>query len=343
MKNGKKKIVAIVGPTGSGKTSLSIQLAKKFGGEIVSADSRQIYRGMDIGTAKVPILPEQREAAKLSIPETLPLYIEEGLSETQDGFEIKPIIGSGIPHYCVNIKNPNEEYSVADFKYDADQAITHIAKNGHLPMLVGGTGLYVWAVLDNLDIPEIKADPVLRAKIEHDVAEKGLAAVFAELVKLDPEAAYVVDPKNPRRVVRALEVAIITGKPFTAQRLQKESPYDALKLGINPPPEILRERIDLRIDEMMRDGLLDEVKQLVGKYGEKCVAFDAIGYREIIGHLRDDLSLEKSVELMKANTWRYAKRQMTWFKRDKEIQWIENVGQAEKLIDIFFTKNLFRI
>jgi tRNA dimethylallyltransferase len=312
MENMKKKIVAIVGPTGSGKTSLSITLAKKYHGEIISADSRQIYRGMDIGTAKT--IPDD----KLRITNC----------------EL-PITSFGIPHFCVDIKNPNEDYSVVNFKRDADSAITEIARKGKLPMLVGGTGLYVWAVLDNLDIPEIKADPKLRARIKEDVEEKGLASVFAELVKLDPEAAYVVDPKNPRRVVRALEVALITGKPFTAQRKKKDSPYDALKLGINPPPEILRERINLRIDIMMKDGLLDEVKRLVETYGEKCVAFDAIGYREIISYLHGGISLESAIELMKSNTWHYAKRQMTWFKRDKDIHWMTNEAEAEVLVKNF--------
>jgi tRNA dimethylallyltransferase len=320
----RQKILAIVGPTASGKTSLSIELAKKYDGEVISADSRQIYRGMDIGTAKAPISPEPASnagsVAKLSVP---------AKAGTQ-GY-----LSEGIPHHLVDIKNPDEDYSVADFKKDANAAIEVIVKKGKLPMLVGGTGLYVWAVLDNLDIPEIKADPVLRAKIEKDVQEKGLAAVFEELVALDPEAAYVVDPKNPRRVIRALEVAITTGKPFTAQRTKKDSPYDALMLGINPAPEILRERINLRIDLMMRDGLVDEVKRLVERYGDQCVAFDAIGYREIIDFLKGKISLEKAAEDMKLNTWHYAKRQMTWFKRDKKIHWIENAQEAEFLVETF--------
>ena len=172
----KPKIIAIVGPTASGKTSLSIALAKKYNGEIVSADSRQIYRGMDIGTAK-------------------PTVAERG----------------DIPHHLLDIKNPDEEYTVADYKRDALNAIDHILKNMRIPILVGGTGLYIDTVIDNLDIPKIKADPELRASIEKDIRENGLASVFKKLVDRDPEAAYIVDPKNPRRVVRALEVAILTG------------------------------------------------------------------------------------------------------------------------------------
>jgi tRNA dimethylallyltransferase len=321
METGKQKIVAIVGPTGSGKTSLSIELAKKYGGEIISADSRQIYRGMDIGTAKAEI--ETRDKG-------------QGTSSSKSMSHVSCHTSHGIPHYLVDTKDPDEDYSVADFKRDADLAIAEIARKGKLPMLVGGTGLYVWAVLDNLDIPEIKADPALRERIERDIQEKGLPVVFDELVALDPEAAYIVDPKNPRRVVRALEVAIITGKPFTAQRIKKESPYNALKLGINPSPQILRERIDLRIDAMMGDGLLAEVEQLIKKYGDQCVAFDAIGYREVIDYLKGKISLNQAILDMKSNTWKYAKRQMTWFKRDNEIHWINDFQAAEELLKKFF-------
>jgi len=294
------KIIAIVGPTASGKTALSVALAQKYHGEIVSADSRQIYRGMDIGTAKPPVS-------------------ERG----------------GIPHYLFDIKDPNEEYTVADYKHDAVLAIQDILNKKKLPILVGGTGLYIDAVLDNLDIPKIKADPELRAKIEKDIAENGLAAVVKKLVDRDPEAAYIVDPKNPRRVVRALEVAILTGEPFTAQRKKNEPLFDALKIGMNLPPETLRERIDLRIDRMMQDGLVSEVETLVKKYGKSCVAFDAIGYREIVNYLDGISSLEQAADIMKHNTWHYAKRQMTWFRKDKNIQWIAKPEEAERIAEEF--------
>jgi tRNA dimethylallyltransferase len=294
------KIIAIVGPTASGKTALSVALAQKYHGEIVSADSRQIYRGMDIGTAKPPV--SERD---------------------------------GIPHYLFDIKDPNEEYTVADYKHDAVLAIQDILNKKKLPILVGGTGLYIDAVLDNLDIPKIKADPELRAKIEKDIAENGLAAVVKKLVDRDPEAAYIVDPKNPRRVVRALEVAILTGEPFTAQRKKNEPLFDALKIGMNLPPETLRERIDLRIDRMMQDGLVSEVETLVKKYGKSCVAFDAIGYREIVNYLDGISSLEQAADIMKHNTWHYAKRQMTWFRKDKNIQWIAKPEEAERIAEEF--------
>ena len=300
----KPKIVAVVGPTASGKTSLGIALAKKFDGEIISADSRQIYRGMDIGTAKPPIAFKLKDAAHPNEPG----YVE------------------GIPHHLIDIKNPDEEYTVADFKRDATNAINDILAQGKLPILVGGTGLYVKAVLENLDIPTIKADPELRRKIEKEIETSGLDAVFKKLAELDPEAAYIVDPKNPRRVVRALEVATITGKPFTAQRRKSEPLYDVLEIGINPLAEVLRKRTDQRIDGMIRDGLVDEVKILMKKYdGKKLpVAFDAIGYREIIDAIAGRCSIDAAIAAMKLNTWHFAKRQVTWFKKDKSIVWLQN-------------------
>jgi tRNA dimethylallyltransferase len=296
----KPKVVAIVGPTASGKTTLGIALAKKFGGEIVSADSRQIYRGMDIGTAK-------------------PTAVERHT----------------IFHHLIDIKAPNEDYTVADYQRDAIAAINSIIARGKVPLLVGGTGLYVQALLENLDIPKTVADPELRAQIEKDIANVGLGAVFKRLVALDPKAAYVVDPKNPRRVVRALEVALASGVPFTAQRTKRAPLFDALVLGLNPMPEILRERIDRRVDAMMHDGFVHEVATLIKKYGQTPTAFDAIGYREILEYLNGTLSLENAAAAIKMDTWHYAKRQMTWFKKYEPTHWMEDGSAAHDLVERF--------
>ncbi len=293
-------LIAIVGPTASGKTSLSVELARRFDGEIVSADSRQIYRGMNIGTAKAT--PEERSA---------------------------------VPHRLIDIKDPDEDYTVADYRRDAMIAANGVLARGHIPFLTGGTGLYVRAVIENLDIPPVSSDPVLRATIEKEVAAEGLDAVFRKLVARDPEAEYIVDPKNPRRVVRALEVAILTGEPFTAQRKRTAPAFRVLEMGIDTPPDILRPRIDARIDQMMADGLVDEVRTLVARYGARIPAFDAIGYREIIAHLEGRSSLEEAVALMKMNTWHYAKRQMTWFRKDKDIAWIKDKEHAISLVEGF--------
>ena len=299
----KPDIIAIIGPTASGKTTLGITLARALGGEIISADSRQIYRGMDIGTAK-PTAAERRE----------------------------------IPHHLIDIEDPDEDYTVAEYQCDAVATIEDVIARGKIPLLVGGTGLYIKAVLENLDIPKTQTNPTLRAEIEAEIARDGLDAVFKKLVARDPEAAYVVDPKNPRRVVRALEVAITTGEPFTAQRIKREPLFNAFVLGLNPPPETLRERIDRRVDAMMRDGLMDEVTALIKKYGLTPVAFDAIGYREIIEYLNGALSFEDAIAAIKINTWHYAKRQMTWFRKTNHVRWVNNESEALLLAENFLIK-----
>jgi tRNA dimethylallyltransferase len=296
----KPKVIAIVGPTASGKTTLGITLAKKFDGEIVSADSRQIYRGMDIGTAK-------------------PTQVER----------------SEVPHHLIDICDPDQNYTVADYKADAIIAINDILSRGKLPILVGGTGLYIRAVIENLDIPKTQAHPELRAEIDNEITREGLAAVFKKLIEVDPEAAYVVDSKNPRRVVRALEVARATGEPFTAQRKKGAPLFDTLTLGLNPPPDILRERIDRRIDTMIRNGFINEVAVLIKKYGTEAPAFNAIGYREIIANMNGALSRDEAIATIKLNTWHYAKRQMTWFRKDKTVHWITTEKEAIELIDNF--------
>ena len=300
------KLIVILGPTASGKTDLSIKLAKKFNGEVVSADSRQIYKEMDIGTAK----PE--------------LTIKNG-----------KIISENIVHHLLDIKNPNKPYTVAEFKRDAIKNIKDAQKRGKTPLLVGGTGLYIKAVVENLDIPKVKANPTLRKKIEKEVKQKGLNYVFQKLIELDPEAAYIVDPKNPRRVIRALEITILTKKPFSQQRKSSNPLFDVLEIGISVPKEKLIKRINLRVDEMIETGLVDEVKYLIKKYGASQQAFDAIGYREIIQFLNNKINIEKAIEDIKINTWHFSKRQMTWFNKDEKVRWVKNYKEAEKLVKKF--------
>ncbi|MBI2514898.1 tRNA (adenosine(37)-N6)-dimethylallyltransferase MiaA [Candidatus Wolfebacteria bacterium] len=294
------KIIVIVGPTASGKTALSIKVARKFNGEIISADSRQIYRGFNIGTAK----PTKAEMKK-------------------------------VKHYLIDIKNPNEEYTVAQYKKDAVAAIRKILKNGKIPILVGGTGLYIKAVVDNLEIPKVKPNPKLRQKLERELRKKGLKYLYEKLIKLDPEAAYIIDRNNPRRVIRALEITLQSEIPFSKQRRRGPQLFNALKIGLNSQKEILKYRIDKRADQMVKNGLVDEVKNLIKKYSPDLPAFDAIGYREIINYLEDKISLNEAITLIKRNTWRYAKRQITWFKKDKEIKWIRNDNQALNLAKNF--------
>ena len=232
----KPKILVIAGPTASGKSVLAIQLAKKFNGEIVSADSRQVYRGMDIGTAK----PSKKEMA-------------------------------AIPHHLIDIRNSDENYTVSEYKRDAVKAIKKILKNKKLPILTGGTGFYIKAIIDNLNIPEVAPDLKLRLKMEKEIAKYGLRRLFNRLVKIDPEAAYIVDPNNPRRVIRALEIAIKTKKPFSAQRETGRQLFEFLEIGIKQSKRVLNNRINKRVDEMLKAGLAEEVKMLIKKYGARRV------------------------------------------------------------------------
>lgn len=317
------KIICIVGPTASGKSDLGIRLARKFHGEIVSADSRQVYRGMDIGTAKPPIslAPRKRAVAKSSVP-------------SDDG--IQPIISGGILHHLFDIKNPDQNYTVAQYQRDAVAAIKKILRSGKTPFLVGGTGLYVSAVTQNWQIPKIRPNQKLRGRLERELKRRGLAALYRKLLKLDPEAAYVVDAHNPRRVVRALEVSILSGKPFTRQRQKGKPFFDCLLLGLNLPKELLRKRIEARSAKMLKSGLAAEVKRLLSKYGDRPTAFDAIGYREIIPYLRKQVSLQEAVKLINRNTRRFAKRQLTWF-RKMPVVWVKNGREAEAKIRKFLS------
>lgn len=331
----KHKVLVILGPTASGKTALSLYLAEKLGGEIISADSRQIYRGMTIGTAKPPRDPIKK-------PDSNYCAIEQEL-------ELE-YFTKNIKHHLIDIKNPDEEYSVSEFKANAEAAVYDIASRTMVPIMVGGSAQYLYALVDNWQIPEVKANPALRAEIEKEISEKGLEFVYEKLLALDPEAAYVVDPKNPRRIVRALEVAISTGQPFTAQRQRNEPLFDCLLLGINPEPEELKKRIAERVKTMFAAGLVTEVQNLLAKYptahstdstnspqasSGQGIWQDTIGYREIIEHLTGATTLAEAEQKMISNTNHFARRQMQWFKRDQRIKWIENVEEAEKLVQAF--------
>jgi len=295
-----KKLIVILGPTASGKSAMALNLAKKFNGEIISADSRQVYKGMDIGTAK-PVKEERKK----------------------------------ILHYLINIKKPNQIYTVGKYKRDAIGAINQTIKSGKMPFLVGGTGLYIKVLVDNLEIPRVKPDWRLRKSLELKIKNRGLKNLYDELIKIDPEAAYIVDSQNPRRIIRALEVAIKTKKPFSQQRKKGECLFDFLEIGLSVSEEKLKEKIEKRADKMMKMGLVKEVKKLIKVYNKNLPTFDAIGYREIIDYLNKKHSLAEAIEKIKKNTWHFTKRQMTWFKKDERIHWVKNRQEAEKLVKKF--------
>ena len=298
------KIIVILGPTGSGKTDMGIGIAKKFNGEVVSADSRQIYKGMDIGTAK----PE----GKL----------------LDDAY----VVG-GMPHYLMGIVNPDESFTLADFKQLAIARIHEILGRKKLPIIVGGTGLYIQSVVENLDMPKVVPDMQLRSDLE----ARSPADRIGMLKKIDPDSAARMDLNNPRRVLRALEVALTTGGSFYNQRKKGKPLFDVLEIGIRLPRPESNAGLDLRVDRQIKEGLVDEVKNLSKKYSWDLPSMSGIGYKQVGYYLRGQMGLEDAVEEIKKDTRRYAKRQMTWFKRDKKINWLDgaDLQKAEELVRNF--------
>lgn len=278
--------MVILGPTASGKTALSLTLAQEFSGEIISADSRQVYRHMDIGTDK--ILPAAR---------------------------------CGVAHHLIDVAEPTERFTVADFKRQAEEAADAILVRGTVPFLVGGTGLYIRALTENFSIPAENKE--VRGKLTEELHERGADWMHEKLKKLDPEGAAKIHPRNIPYTVRALEIFLSTGRP---KRDQRSAPkYDVFLLGLSWPREKLFERIERRVDEQIARGLLDETRRLLEMgYGRELASMKSLGYREMTAHLAGELSLEGAVELLKKNTRNFAKRQMTWFKRDTGVLWVEN-------------------
>ncbi len=291
----KPKLIVILGPTGAGKTSLAIKLAKQFNGEIVSADSRQIYKEMAIGTAK----PTKKEI-------------------------------KAIPHHLIDFLALNKDFNVALYKEKAIKIIEKIHKKGKLPFLVGGTGLYIKSIVDNIDFPKVKPNKKLRKQLER----KNTKELFKIYKKLDPQGAKLIDKNNKRRLVRAIEVCKITKKPFWVQRKKQASLFDILQIGIKLPKKELERRISKRTNRMFKLGLEKEVKKLTKKYGTSPL-LQTIGYREWIPFPATKKDKEKIKENIKVHTLQFAKRQMTWFKKNSRIYWIKKYKKAEKLVRIF--------
>jgi len=292
-----EKVIAIVGPTAVGKTSLSIRLAKRFDGEIISGDSMQIYKGMDIGTSK--ITEEEKE---------------------------------DIPHYMLDIRNPGEDFSVAQFKTLVQQHIKDITERNRLPFIVGGTGLYIKSVLYDYDFSDRKRDPEITKRLETFVREKGVLPLYEKLKKIDPYQAEKIHPNNYRRVIRALEIYETTGMTMSEYHKQQKSEpiYDYLLIGLTMERLILYEKINKRVDEMIDLGLVEEVKELIDQNLEDSQAMKAIGYKEFIPYFKGEQSLEQSIQLLKRNTRRYAKRQLTWFKNKMNVEWFDLTKAKEE-------------
>ena len=320
------KLIAIVGPTASGKTALGIEVAKLVGGEVISVDSRMIYRGMNVGTAK----PEEDHIEVVEDDEDKP-FVPSSINILFGGG--KDFLVEGIPHWGIDLVNPDEDYSVAQFKTYAEKKISEILKRGRVPILVGGTGMWLSAIVDNLDLSSTPSDEALRQELE----TRPISDLFAEYKRLDPVGAETIDRENKRRVLRALEVTKITGKPFSQLQTRGEPKYDVLQIGLNVDREVLNERINDRVDEMIGRELVTEVRRLKETYGCAIDAMTGIGYRQVCEFLDGRSSLKDAIEQIKIDSRHYAKRQMTWFKRDLRIHWIQKSGETHELVKDFLT------
>ncbi|ADL12680.1 tRNA (adenosine(37)-N6)-dimethylallyltransferase MiaA [Acetohalobium arabaticum] len=290
-------LVAIIGPTAVGKTELSFTLAKELNAEIISGDSMQVYEGMDIGTAKPTV--EERQ---------------------------------GIPHHMIDILTPDQDFSVADFQERVDELIPEIVERGRLPMLVGGTGLYVKALIQGFIFPEMETDWDLRKQLEAEAEEHGTEYVHDKLKEIDPTLADKLHPNDLRRVIRGIEVYQQTGKTSTHFRQKaKERPprYRAVKIGLKRDRDELYERINRRVDLMIDNGLIEEVKELYeAGYERGLTSMQGLGYKELIGYFEGEYDLEEAIRLIKRDTRHFAKKQLTWFRKDDEIHWFD-VGEYE--------------
>ena len=298
--NKKPKVIVICGPTASGKTGLAIELAKKINGEIISSDSMQIYKDMTIGTAK----PTEEEM-------------------------------QGIKHYLIDFVAPNKRYSVADFQKDAQKAIKEVLDKGKVPIIVGGTGLYVDTLIYNIQYPEFEIDIEYRKNLEEMINKHGLEVAYNEAEKIDAEATKKISKNDKKRIMRILEIYHQTGKTKTELEIESRKiapPYNYLVYAINMDREKLYDRINQRVDIMINQGLIEEVQHLLKKYKNFPTAMQGLGYKEVAEYLQGELTKEEMIEKLKRETRKYAKRQLTWFRKNKEIKWIDGLLPKEENI-----------
>lgn len=292
MKKVQKPLIILTGPTAVGKTKLSISLAKAVNGEIISADSMQVYRHMDIGSAKVT--PEEMD---------------------------------GVPHHLIDVLEPEEEFNVVVFQKLAKEALTGIYERGHIPIIVGGTGFYIQALLYDIDFTENDGDTAIRRELEKLAQTQGAGCLHQMLQEIDPESAAAIHQNNVKRVIRAIEFYRQTGKKISLhneQEREKQSPYQFLYYVLDTDRKTLYERIDRRVDLMMEHGLVDEVKHLADMGCTRdMVSMQGLGYKEILDYLSGEIPLEEAVYILKRDTRHFAKRQITWFKRERDVRWLE--------------------
>ncbi len=288
----KQPLIILTGPTAAGKTALSIRLAKAIGGEIISADSMQIYKKMNIGTAK--IRPEEME---------------------------------GVPHYLVDELEPDEPFNVVIFQQKARTAMTQIWQKGHIPIIVGGTGFYIQAILNDIDFKENDDNLSYRHRLEAIAENGGGDQLYGELQRTDPESAEKIHRNNVKKIIRALEYYHQTGQKISehnAIESQKVSPYNYAYFVLTCPRDVLYQRIERRVDEMLEEGLVDEVAKLrAAGYSRQLVSMQGLGYKEILAYLDGEISLEEAIYILKRDTRHFAKRQLTWFKRERDVLWMD--------------------
>lgn len=298
----KPKVIVICGPTASGKTSLSIELAKKINGEIISCDSMQIYKDMNIGTAKV----------------------------TEEEMQ-------GIQHYLIDFVSPDVRYSVANYKNDAEKTIETIIDKGKIPIIVGGTGLYLDSLIYGIEYPKIKFDEKYREKLENEIEENGLEYLYNKAKEIDEQAMQKISPNDKKRIIRVLEIYHATGKNKTEQEIEsrkKEVKYDYKIFAINMDREKLYERINIRVDKMIENGLIEEVEDLQKKYNHFPTAMQGLGYKEVVEYLQNQITRDEMIEKIKQESRRYAKRQLTWFRKNKQTIWLDGLSEKENNIEI---------
>ncbi len=295
----KPKVIVICGPTASGKTALSIELAKKINGEIISSDSMQIYKDMDIGTAK-PTKQEMQE----------------------------------VKHYLLDFVEPDQRYSVAQFKKDAEKAIEEILAKNKVPIIVGGTGLYVDSLIYGIEYQEIELDKKYREELEEKAQKEGLETLYEQAQKIDPQAMEKISANDKKRILRILEIYHSTGKTKTQQEIESrknEVKYDYKVFALNMEREKLYERINKRVDIMIEQGLIQEVENLCSKYTEFPTAMQGLGYKEVVEYLQGKISEQEMIEKIKMETRRYAKRQLTWFRKNKQTIWLDATKEKENV------------
>ena len=298
----KPKVIVICGPTASGKTKLSIEVAKLVNGEIVSADSMQIYKDMTIGTAK-PTTEEMQ----------------------------------GIKHYLLDFVPPEERYSVAQYKIDAKKAIKEILEKGKVPIIVGGTGLYVDSLIYEIEYNDIKLDEEYRKKLEEIAEKQGLEVLYKKAQEIDPQAMQKISANDKKRIMRVIEIYKATGKTKTEQEIEsrkKPVEYDYKVFAINWERETLYQRINKRVDIMLEQGLIEEVKSILKKYQKFPTAMQGLGYKEVVDYLDGKYTKEEMIEKIKMETRRYAKRQLTWFRKNKQTTWLEGTNEIQNNINI---------